>query len=165
MRGGAPALDAKRTVALFADPHLVTGLQAEPVPEVGRENESAPVIKSGIPTVGSHVGKTSTRPCLGANGSSGGGLKWRRGSPQAGLTSSVQNPGDAMQRGMPRTPVRGRLRREAEPCPSCRSHAPGAAPQVFGGVFLRMESDTLSLASGLARGRRIITSAGIGASG
>ena len=57
VRGGAPALDPERTVALFADPYLVTGLQAEPVPEVGRDNESSPVIKSGIPTAGYHMGR------------------------------------------------------------------------------------------------------------
>src|SRR5450755_1654960 len=69
VRGGAPALEPERAVALLADPHLVTVLQAEPVPEVGRENESATVIKSGIPTVAAHVGKPSTHPRLGSNGS------------------------------------------------------------------------------------------------
>jgi hypothetical protein len=64
VRGGAPALDPERAVAVFADPHLVTGLQAEPVPEVGRDNESSPVVKSGIPTVGSHVGEASTHPSV-----------------------------------------------------------------------------------------------------
>ena len=70
VRGGAPALDPERTVALLADPHLVTGLQAEPVPEVGREDESPPVIKSGIPTEACHVGKASILPSVRSNGQS-----------------------------------------------------------------------------------------------
>lgn len=68
VRGGAPALNPERTIALLADPHIVTGLQAEPVPEVGREDESPPVIKTGIPTEARHVGKSSSRPPPGSGG-------------------------------------------------------------------------------------------------